>query len=40
MGIISQLIYAYAPAKVKEAIKIDELKKQNALLAKINKKKK
>tara|TARA_R100001244_G_C5107958_1_gene120425 strand:- start:260 stop:382 length:123 start_codon:yes stop_codon:yes gene_type:complete len=40
MGIINKLIYAYIPQKVKESLKIDELKKQNELLAKLVKKKK
>jgi hypothetical protein len=35
MGILKKLIYAYLPDKVKESVKIDELKKQNDLLAKM-----
>tara|TARA_R110001583_G_scaffold155712_1_gene307366 strand:+ start:1581 stop:1712 length:132 start_codon:yes stop_codon:yes gene_type:complete len=40
MGIITKLIYAYLPEKVKESVKIDELKKQNEHLAELVKKKK
>tara|TARA_R110000744_G_scaffold179180_2_gene298170 strand:+ start:83 stop:208 length:126 start_codon:yes stop_codon:yes gene_type:complete len=41
MGFFRQLIYAHlVPERIQEAAKIDELKKQNAILKKIAKKKK
>jgi len=40
MGFFRQLIYAHlVPERIREAAKIDELKKQNALLKALSKKK-